>query len=103
MLSAFNNNIILIFLLDPNIRKVICTICGKRMKDLKRHMLSHTGERPYPCTYCSKGFTSSYALKVHTRQHTNEKPFICEYCSMGFKQKCSLITHLKSKHDRETK
>ncbi|RZC39959.1 zf-H2C2 2 domain containing protein [Asbolus verrucosus] len=62
-------------------------------------MHSHTGERPYLCVYCNKGFTSPYSLKVHTRQHTNEKPYVCEYCPMAFPQKVSLMTHLKSKHN----
>lgn len=87
------------FVLDPEARKVMCTLCGKRVRDLKKHTQSHTGERPHSCTYCKKGFTSPYALKIHTRQHTNERPFICEYCSMGFPQKVSLTTHLKSKHN----
>ncbi|XP_018577666.1 zinc finger protein 568-like [Anoplophora glabripennis] len=84
---------------DPEARKVMCTLCGKRVRDLKKHTQSHTGERPHSCTFCKKGFTSPYALKIHTRQHTNERPFICEYCSMGFPQKVSLTTHLKSKHN----
>ncbi|XP_060530495.1 zinc finger protein 85-like [Cylas formicarius] len=84
--------------IDPEARKVACSLCGKKVHELKRHMLSHTGERPYICKYCNKGFSSPYALKVHTRQHTNEKPYICEYCSLGFPQKVSLATHLKSKH-----
>ncbi|EFA02218.1 zinc finger protein 69 homolog B [Tribolium castaneum] len=84
--------------IDPEIGKVMCTICGKRVRDMKKHMHSHTGERPYMCVYCCKGFTSTYSLKVHTRQHTNEKPYVCEHCPMAFPQKVSLVTHIKSKH-----
>lgn len=78
----------------------MCTVCGKKVRDFKRHMQVHTGERPYICTYCNKGFTSPYALKVHTRRHTNERPFQCEYCAIAFPQKVSLTTHLRSKHGK---
>lgn len=81
----------------------MCSLCGKKVREIKKHILSHTGECPYKCTFCDKGFKSTYALKIHTRQHTNEKPFICEYCSMSFYQKTSLLTHLKSKHEIQNK
>ncbi|CAL4065994.1 unnamed protein product, partial [Meganyctiphanes norvegica] len=32
-----------------------CSVCGKEFKakrDLERHMQTHTGERPFPCTIC---------------------------------------------------
>lgn len=83
--------------IDPNVRKKMCTICGKHVRDLQRHLFTHTGERPYICSHCNKGLTSSYALKLHIRQHTNEKPYICEYCSKAFAQKISLVAHHKSK------
>ncbi|XP_066252871.1 zinc finger protein 675-like [Euwallacea similis] len=83
---------------DPDARKTTCPHCGKKVRDLKKHMLTHTGQKPYICQYCNKGFTSTYALKVHTRQHTNERPYTCNYCGDAFPQKVSLMTHLKSKH-----
>lgn len=77
---------------------MMCNICGKKVRDLKKHMHSHTGERPHICNFCQKGFTSPYALKVHTRQHTNERPYVCKICSSAYPQKVSLVSHLKSKH-----
>lgn len=82
-------------------KTVECSICTKLFYDhrtLKKHIRSHTGERPYPCPYCKKGFSSSNARNTHVRQHTNEKPYACEFCPCAFPQKVSLRTHLKSKH-----
>ncbi|KFM71028.1 Zinc finger protein 16, partial [Stegodyphus mimosarum] len=37
----------------------LCDICGKsfRYKEyLKKHIFTHTGEKPYKCNLCSKAF-----------------------------------------------
>ncbi|XP_050299761.1 zinc finger protein 99-like [Anthonomus grandis grandis] len=84
--------------IDPDFQKAQCSLCGKKVRDLKKHMLTHTGEKPYVCTFCNKGYGSSYALKIHSRQHTDERPYICNHCGYGFPQKVSLISHIKHKH-----
>ena len=50
------------------------------------------------CDTCTKEFASPYNLRRHMLTHTDEKPFQCEVCNRQFKEKSSLTKHLKRKH-----
>ncbi|CAL4097893.1 unnamed protein product, partial [Meganyctiphanes norvegica] len=65
---------------------------------IKHLKTGFTGEKPYKCSDCDRGFLSSTDLFRHIRIHTGEKPYKCSQCNHAFAQKYNLTMHLKKVH-----
>lgn len=65
---------------------------------LKRHLITHSDERPYQCDECGQGFKCMAHLKGHAKVHQNDYPYACAECQSAFKRSGDLNKHVKEVH-----
>ncbi|GMR34803.1 hypothetical protein PMAYCL1PPCAC_04998, partial [Pristionchus mayeri] len=75
------------------------SVCGKKFcskEYLKKHLLAHTGEKPFKCPYCILSFNSLVIKNNHAIFYHEMKPYLCLSCGKQFDQKFWLNHHLST-------
>ena len=76
----------------------LCPTCGEKCgskASLRRHTIRHTGQRPYKCKTCEKGFFDNQVRRIHERIHQDTFEFQCNHCEKQFHQSHQLVAHTK--------
>ncbi|GFW35895.1 zinc finger protein [Trichonephila clavipes] len=60
--------------------------------------MSRVKKNKFRCETCPKTFRCNTDIIRHIRSHTGEKPFVCHVCSRGFTRKDSMRYHLMQRH-----
>ena len=102
-----------------------CPICNKMVSKLSRHVMIHSGMKPYACHLCNFRSNQSSNLSLHVQRkhtsgsgkkqcpicnkmvslldkhimtHSGEKPYTCNFCDYRTTQSSNLNFHVRQKH-----
>jgi uncharacterized Zn-finger protein len=76
-----------------------CNVCGKVVKRLNDHLLTHTKNKPHVCKHCLKTFSTNSNLLSHIKVHSDIKSYKCDLCSKKFKSRTNLTRHIQVHND----
>lgn len=73
------------------------TFSGTGTQDVHYSSTPSTSPMKYECEYCKKGFTRPSSLKIHINSHTGEKPFVCTFegCGRSFSVLSNMRRHAR--------
>lgn len=79
-----------------------CAQCGRcfaRSNDMKNHVLNvHQRFRPHKCPDCPKEFTLLSSMKTHRLAHLDVRPYLCAECGKRFNHPSTLRKHMQFLH-----
>lgn len=82
-------------MLQPDREAILCHLkvhTGSRT-------LRGPSERKYPCKLCDRSFFTKKDVKRHLVVHTGKRDFVCKYCPQRFGRKDHLVRHTKKSHN----
>ena len=80
-----------------------CEYSSDKLYLLRRHLTSHSTEKPYPCPECPSRFKTKASLSNHLNTHFGIKPHQCGYCEAKFTTFSEKIRHERYRHTLERK
>ncbi|XP_026764219.2 transcriptional repressor CTCFL-like [Galleria mellonella] len=78
-----------------------CDYSSRRVKDMQSHIVTHNGERPFPCSLCDRTFTQQSSVQAH-QESAHQIYFIettCEICGKFIRGRNAVYKHMRRHKD----
>ncbi|KAJ7332233.1 hypothetical protein JRQ81_014413, partial [Phrynocephalus forsythii] len=73
----------------------------EHLKAHSRRPAGSAKEKKHPCDHCDRRFYTRKDVRRHLVVHTGRKDFLCQYCAQRFGRKDHLTRHMKKSHSQE--